>query len=80
MLHNGEENSTKLSDGRREIRFGKDFSRYLQLRQYFLKEIGKNSAIVESNEIIQLTVQAYSGSSKSVVSKLYQGKRDGRGN
>ncbi len=36
-----------------------DFFRYLQLRQYFLKEIIKHETNNEPNEIIQLIVQAY---------------------
>ncbi len=39
----------------------------------------KNEAVTEPNEIIQLTVQAYTGSSKSAILKLYQGTAKGRG-
>lgn len=49
-----------------------DFYRYLQLRQYYLKEIRKNEATTELSGMIQLVVQAYTAGPKSLVSKLYQ--------
>lgn len=82
LLHyNGEKHITKLSDtnGKKYNLEKHDFFRYLQLRQYFLKEIRKNEATTEPNDIIQLMVQVYTGSSISVVSELYQGITRGRG-
>lgn len=56
-----------------------DFFRYLQLRQYFLKEMGKKEANTVPNDIIQLITQTYTIGSKSVISRLYQGIVKGRG-
>ena len=56
-----------------------DFFRYLQLRHYFLKEIDKKQTKPEPNGIIQLIIQTYNSSTKSIISKLYQGIANGRG-
>lgn len=59
---------TMLSDTRRKIQLGKAFFRYLQLHHYFLKETRENEAITEPNGTKQLTAQAYTCGSKSIIS------------
>lgn len=47
-----------------------DLFRYLQVRQYYMKEIKNNDEI---NQIVQVVIQAYKKGTSEIVSKLYKG-------